>query len=331
MRFTFATCAARFGAMALAAAAVSALPQAASADEGGVSFWLPGQFGSLAATPQTPGFTLGGVYYHTSVSSNADRTFPLGGLVVAGLNADANLGVVSPTYVFGSPVLGGQAALSLAGIFGQMESSVSATFTGPRGTVVSGSKSQTITGFGDLYPQAAIRWNHGVSNTMVYVMGDIPVGAYQSSRIANIGIGHAAIDAGGGYTHFNPQTGWEFSATGGLTYNFENGDTDYQNGVDGHLDLGVSKFVKPQLMLGLVGYAYGQLSGDSGSGAKLGDFKARVFGIGPQIGYLFPIAGHQGYLNLKGYGEFGSSNRPDGWNLWLTLAIQPPAPHHSGG
>jgi hypothetical protein len=28
---------------------------AALADEGGVSLWLPGQFGSLAAAPQVPG------------------------------------------------------------------------------------------------------------------------------------------------------------------------------------------------------------------------------------------------------------------------------------
>jgi hypothetical protein len=31
------------------------VPPAAKADEGGVSFWVPGFFGSLAATPQQPG------------------------------------------------------------------------------------------------------------------------------------------------------------------------------------------------------------------------------------------------------------------------------------
>ena len=29
----------------------------------------------------------------------------------------------------------------------------------------------------------------------------------------------------------------------------------------------------------------------------------------------------QGYLNLKGYGEFDNANRPDGWNLWLTFVL----------
>jgi hypothetical protein len=58
----------------------------------------------------------------------------------------------------------------------------------------------------------------------------------------------------------------------------------------------------------LVGYAYQQLTADSGAGATLGDFKSRVFAIGPQIGYLFPVGDMQGYLNLKGYKEFGAQN-----------------------
>jgi hypothetical protein len=40
---------------------------------------------------------------------------------------------------------------------------------------------------------------------------------------------------------------------------------------------------------------------------------------------LFPLAGLQGYLNLKGYYEFEAENRPEGWNVWLTLAVSPAA------
>jgi hypothetical protein len=71
---------------------------------------------------------------------------------------------------------------------------------------------------------------------MVYTTGAIPVGTYDSTHLANIGIGHGALDGGLGYTYFNPQTGNEFSAVAGFTYNFENPDTDYQSGVDFHLD-----------------------------------------------------------------------------------------------
>ena len=161
---------------------------------------------------------------------------------------------------------------------------------------------------------------------MTYVTGDIPVGAYDPNRLANLGIGHGAIDGGAGYTYFNPHTGHEFSAVGGFTYNFKNTDTDYKNGIDFHLDMGASQFLSKQLMVGLVGYVYQQVTGDSGSGDRLGPFKSRVFGVGPQIGYLFPIGDHQGYLNLKGYKEFGAEHRPEGWNVWLTFAISPAPP-----
>jgi len=33
----------------------------------------------------------------------------------------------------------------------------------------------------------------------------------------------------------------------------------------------------------------------------------------------------QGYLNLKGYKEFGAEHRAEGWNAWLTFAISPAA------
>jgi hypothetical protein len=206
---------------------------------------------------------------------------------------------------------------------------VDATLTGaigPLGFSVSGSRSDSVTGFADVVPQFAVRWNAGVHNFMTYITGNLTVGAYDATRLANLGIGHNAIDAGGGYTYFNPQTGHEFSAVLGFTYNFTNDHTQYQNGVDMHIDWGASQFLTKQWQIGLVGYLYNQISCDSGSGDRVGCFESRVAGIGPQIGYVFPISEqYQGYLNLKGYKEFAAANRPDGWNLWLTFAISPAA------
>jgi hypothetical protein len=56
-------------------------------------------------------------------------------------------------------------------------------------------------------------------------------------------------------------------------------------------------------------------------GATLGNFKSRVGGIGPQVGYFLPVGKEKGYVNLKGYWEFDAKNRPEGWNIWLTLAL----------
>jgi hypothetical protein len=126
--------------------------------------------------------------------------------------------------------------------------------------------------------------------------------------------------------YFNPETGHEFSAVAGLTDNFINPYTNYQNGVDFHLDWGASQFLTKQFLVGAVGYVYNQLTGDSGSGDQVGAFKSRVVGVGPQVGYIFPLGDYQGYVNLKGYGEFDAHDRPSGYNAWLTLSISPPAP-----
>jgi hypothetical protein len=177
-------------------------------------------------------------------------------------------------------------------------------------------------------PVAYLRWNAGVDNYMTYLTGDIPVGVYSSSSLANLGIGHGAIDAGGGYTYFNPKTGHEFSAVLGFTYNFINQSTQYQNGVDLHLDWGASQFLTQQVQVGVVGYVYKEVGCDSGSGDRVGCFQSQVLGIGPQLGFVFPgfpVGGMQGYLNLKLYEEFDSLDRPKGWNAWATLVFSPAA------
>ena len=48
----------------------------AYADEDGVSFWIPGFFGSLAATPQQPGWSLAAINYYTDVSASGDAAWP---------------------------------------------------------------------------------------------------------------------------------------------------------------------------------------------------------------------------------------------------------------
>ena len=339
----------KLGVAAIALApAIMFFSNCALADESGVSFWVPGFFGSLAATPQQPGWSLANIYYHTSVSAGADiaraREFTLSRIpanltVNANLNLHVNatgdLGFVIPSYVFATPVLGGQASVSLLGSLRRcrhqpggdlVRRGHSAAFGGSVPFARSDTISDTTWGFGDLAPIFQLKWNAGVHNFMTYVMGDIPVGAYQSDRLSNIGIGHGAIDAGGGYTYFNPQTGHEVSGVLGFTYNFKNTATQYQNGVDLHFDWGASQFLSKQVMVGLVGYVYKELGCDSGSGDRLGCFQSQVVGIGPQIGFLFPVGDMQGYLNFKAYGEFAAENRPSGWNTWLTFSISPPAP-----
>jgi len=329
----------KLGVCALASL-LSLSPDVSRADESGTSFWLPGQISSLAAVPQTPGWSLATVYYHTTLGAfgavAAAREIQIGRFsptvnvnLNAHLSAQADLLLLNPTYTFATPVLGGQLAVGVTGVFGRSAATIDGTLTVGAGGFAAtrvGSIGDSITSAGDLYPMMTLKWNSGVNNFMTYVTGDIPVGAYDPSRIANLGLGHGAIDGGGGYTYLNPATGRTFSGVAGFTYNFKNPDTQVQSGIDFHFDWSGAQFVSKQVFIGLVGYAYQQISDDSGGSPLLGGFRSRVLGVGPQIGYIFPVGNLQGYLNFKAYGEFDAANRPSGWNAWLTFAISPVAP-----
>jgi hypothetical protein len=103
----------------LATFAVALSPGTAMADQGGISFWLPGLFGSLAAVPGQPGLSFTTLYIHTSVAAGGNKSFPLNGQIVAGLKGGGNLAAFGPTCIFETPVLGGQAAFSLLGVGGR--------------------------------------------------------------------------------------------------------------------------------------------------------------------------------------------------------------------
>ncbi len=120
---------------ALAMAAAVSMPTIAAADEGGVSFWVPGFYGSLASAPQQPGFSLTSIYYHTSVSAGADVaaarqvtrgniTANLSANLTGSLNASGDLGFAIPSYTFAEPVLGGQAGIAMIIPIGTTKASV---------------------------------------------------------------------------------------------------------------------------------------------------------------------------------------------------------------
>src|SRR5271157_1051246 len=109
----------RPGRLALAGLAIAAASsQRAMADEGGVSFWLPGTYGSLAAVPAVPGWSFSTFDYYASVSAGKSSDFVRGGGIEAGVNSRIDFLFVNPAYVFATPVLGGQAALGVGALFG---------------------------------------------------------------------------------------------------------------------------------------------------------------------------------------------------------------------
>ena len=117
---------------------IGAFACGARADESGISYWLPGRFGSLAASPGVPGWSMAAVYYHTSLHASGAAAaareiqvgrFPANVNVNLGLslNAQADLVLLNPTYTFATPVLGGQLAIGVTGLFGRSSANLDGT------------------------------------------------------------------------------------------------------------------------------------------------------------------------------------------------------------
>jgi len=301
----------------------------ARADENGASVWLPGSFASLAAVPVEPGFYVLAMPYVYGGSHTGSKGLPRGGSVSAELDAQVAILATLVGYAPEARVLGGQlmAGLAFAGGF------VSAQQRGavPIGsTVAVRDVADSKTGGSDLYPIATLYWSDDVHSWMTYVLGDLPVGAYDPQRIANIGLGHFAVDVGGGYTYLNPRIGLQASAVVGFTFNFENTHTDYTNGIDSHLDWSVSQFLSEAFFVGPAGYVYWQLTSDTyptagiagaARSAILGTFQSGVASLGGEVGAVVKVGGLQGLLSLRGYWEFWAQNRLQGYSIFAQLNV----------
>jgi hypothetical protein len=314
------------GAVAAVAVWVSAAP--ARADQGGVSFWVPGLYASMAAVPPDPGFSMPSTFYFYSGKADREDRFGFGGLIATEVEAKGFEGIfLAPTFVPETPVANGRLSLTLMGVMANNEVEGQVEFDR---LPISLSRTDDTFGAGDLYPLASISWNSGVNNFKLYATGDIPVGDYDPRRIANIGIGHGAIDGGGAYTYLNPETGHELSAQLGFTYNFENEETDYKNGIDMHLDWGMSQFLSKTTSVGVAGYLYYQLTDDTyptdtplGQLRErfLGGFRSKVAGVGPQLAHVFEVGGVPVYTTVRGYFEFWAEHRLQGESVFLQAVI----------
>jgi hypothetical protein len=293
--------------------------QMAFADEGGASFWLSGQYASMAAVPPSPGWSLVTMPYIYSGKGDQSKAYQLGKSVNVGLSTRESIILFQLGYASEEKILGGQPYIGVGWGPGANTTGAFASVSSNRSLELN--RSNSVDGIQDLYPLASLAWNKGNNNFMTYITGDIPIGTYSSTSLATIGLGHAAIDVGGGYTYLNTTTGREFSGVLGATYNWMNNQTNYQSGIDSHLDWSVSQFLSANWQLGIAGYVYYQLTPDSGSGNRIGPFKSQVAAVGPQIGYLFDIKKKQAYINVRAYKEYWARNRVEGYAAIATISI----------
>ncbi len=308
------------------AAALGAMiaPAGALADEGGASFWVPGQYASFAASQTDSGWSVGlETYISNGNTPSGTVAAARGGTRVSGRTQQLDTFYIAPGYTFESDVLGAQLYLGLtlgySWIDNKVESVVSRRVRRTEETI---ERNIQESGWGlvDINPLATLKWQFDVHNLMVYATGNVPTGYFDPTSMSTPGFGFGAIDGGLGYT-YDGGKGLEFSVVAGVTYNFQNPTTGYRNGIDGHIDLGTSWAVLDPFYIGAVGYYFHQLTADEGAPVELGAHMSRIAGAGPQVGWSFRTGSVEVDVNVRGYAEFAAQNRPQGYTAWFTVTL----------
>ena len=185
-----------------------------------------------------------------------------------------------------------------------------------------GSRAGSTSGFGDLtLMPVALGWHAAdwYSNFALSVIA--PTGQYDPNKAVNLSAHYWAVDSSYSVSYLT-QTGLDLSVSAGYTVNFENPATHYRSGDVAHVDLALGHNLTRAFKIGAGAYAIVQVTGDSGSGARLGPFKSDIYGAGPAFDYTRTLGSIEFDVQLRGYREFGAQNHLTGTAAYLTVAFK---------
>jgi len=292
----------------------------AHAAEGALGFYLLGSKTTMGGFLPGPG--LYGSLSNYGYSGGAIIDYENAGVIVSGdVNAKAYLPLPTMLWVIDGKVAGGNLAFSATAPIGYKKVSADALLNTPRGVPIAVDFERDNTAFGDPVLGATLGWHSGKLHYSLATLVNIPVGQWELGNPVSIGFHRLVVDETGALTYLDPKTGLELSGAAGVTFNARNHETDYKTGTEVHFEFAAMKHLSHTASIGVDGYAYKQISGDSGSGALLGSFKGQVFAIGPALDYTFKIGKTPIVTNLRYMHEFGVENRMKGDVGFLNFAI----------
>jgi hypothetical protein len=187
-------------------------------------------------------------------------------------------------------------------------------------------RQSSVSGFGDMtVVPVMLAWKTGDWQIETLMPIYAPTGNYQKGRLGNPGLNYWTFDPMVGVVYSDRKSGFNAMLHVGYGMNTENPDTDYQSGSLLHFDGAIQQILPVGsgfLTLGAEGFYFEQVTGDSGAGAVLGDFKGRTAGIGPVLGYIHPLGKQALLFELKWLPELDTKNRLEGDYVWLKMAYK---------
>ncbi|WP_310352973.1 transporter [Methylobacterium sp. BE186] len=303
----------------------------ARAAEGAQGVYVLGNRGPLAGVTPPPGFYFENETYYYSGNLGGGRTFQSGGVVAANVKLDLSANFITPIWVTPVEIFGGNLGFSLTIPFGTPNVSAATVLFSPRiDRIIAGREHDAVFNVGDIYLASFVGWHSGNFHWSGTLLGVVPSGSYETGQLSNISLNRPALDLSGALTYLDPALGYELSVAPGITFNWINPATQYLTGTEFHLEWSASKYLSKELSIGLVGYYYNQLTGDSGPGDRIGPFKGRVTSLGGQVGYTFKLGEIPVSTNVRFFREFDVRNRFTGTAAYLTISaplwVAPPKP-----
>lgn len=325
------------GCAAGAAFCMALLPIDADAAESAAGIYLLGSRSSLMGMMPPPGLYANNFkYYYTgeiggsaAVGKTLDSLGNIAAFADLRVRGQAYVDVTSLLWVTPYEILGGRlgfaggASMGWKRTVGRLDAFADLTL--PDGTHIARGTSHRVAGeefsYGDPMVQAMLGWNHGHWHWNLIAQLYLPFGDYTKGDLVNVGIHHWSSDLSVAVTYLDPHNGLEVSFSPGFTFNWENEATLYRTGTEFHGEFAVLKHFNEKWALGVAGYHYHQLTGDSGPGAKIGSFEGRTFGIGPILTHNFMVDGKPVTTSLRWLREYYSVNRTKGDTVLLNVGI----------
>lgn len=295
------------------------------AEEGGTGHYAPGTYLDFCGVPpSSPGFYAGNYFVdYGNGEASASKRLPLGGDLAAGVTA--NVQADAPFILYAYPSLGNITLSS--GIFPSwMWEDIKVTASYDRnGVQISGAKEESVNGFGDIQVtpiQAA--WTNGD-----FTVGGIfnvwaPTGDYESGQLANPGLGYWTFELMPAFSWFSTKIGTEFTIFPAIDFNTINNSTDYRSGDIFHVDATLAQHLP--LFGGIIGAGASvsylqQITGDSGSGARLGSFEAQSVSVGPTVSYVHKIGKSMLIVDGSWLPQVQTKNTTQGNYYWAKLTL----------
>jgi len=295
-------------------------PRTAAATEGGQSVYVPGAYGNFGmGTIPGPGvyFNNWTYWYNGSVSKTVlDGHLQLNASQTEFANT-FEFTFVSSAKLFGGSYWGGlylpvaSASLNAAATLNALGQTISRSVTGSQ------------FGVADAYAiPFGLGWTAGNTHISFFEGVNVPIGEYNVNNLVSLGHNYWAFDTNVAASYLNPKTGFTVGADAGYLINTINPATQYQSGQAIHLDAMIGQYFSQTFGVGIVGYWFQQTTGDSGSGAVLGPFEGRAYGLGPAVQGIIMAGKTPIVIEAEWIDQFGVVNQFQGNYYQLNISVQ---------